>query len=234
MKILVEEAGGRFTDFAGRPTIYNGRVLATNGRLHDAALRAPRRLARRAARRLDKRRGLSQNRASVHRLDRSSPPTHPPSEEDAFMSTISRRRFLGNAGLLGAGAVLAEGALRGARADKPINFSGWVFKPDTVKDYVNFYNQKHGGPGEVRGHPVGAVPPDHGDARLRGRDRGRHVLQSQQPRALVRERADPAGGRPARHGRAQEEDDAREPRQPQEQGRHASSSGCPTSRACSS
>ena len=34
---------------------------------------------------------------------------------------------------------------RGARADKPINFSGWVFKPDTVKDYVSFYNQKHGG-----------------------------------------------------------------------------------------
>jgi ABC-type glycerol-3-phosphate transport system substrate-binding protein len=61
------------------------------------------------------------------------------------MSTISRRRFLGNAGLLGAGAVLAEGALRPARADKPINFSGWVFKPDTVKDYVDYYNKKHGG-----------------------------------------------------------------------------------------
>ena len=37
-KILVEEAGGRFTDFAGRPTIYTGTALATNGRLHDAAL----------------------------------------------------------------------------------------------------------------------------------------------------------------------------------------------------
>ena len=75
-------------------------------------------------------------------------------------------------------------------------------------------------PGEVRGHPVGAVPPDHGDARPRRRDRGRDVLQSQQPRALVRERAHPGGGRPARHRRAQEEDDPREPRQPQEQGRH--------------
>ena len=38
VKILVEEAGGRLTDFAGRPTIYDGSVLATNGRLHKAAL----------------------------------------------------------------------------------------------------------------------------------------------------------------------------------------------------
>ncbi|HKA60939.1 MAG TPA: inositol monophosphatase family protein [Methylomirabilota bacterium] len=38
MKILVEEAGGRLTDFYGRPTIYEGSVLATNGRLHDEAL----------------------------------------------------------------------------------------------------------------------------------------------------------------------------------------------------
>ncbi len=35
-KLLVEEAGGRFTDFEGRPTIYSGSALATNGRLHDA------------------------------------------------------------------------------------------------------------------------------------------------------------------------------------------------------
>ena len=34
-KIVVEEAGGRFTDFDGRPTIYTGTALATNGRLHD-------------------------------------------------------------------------------------------------------------------------------------------------------------------------------------------------------
>jgi histidinol-phosphatase len=38
VKILVEEAGGRFTDFAGRDTIYTGTALATNGRLHEAAL----------------------------------------------------------------------------------------------------------------------------------------------------------------------------------------------------
>jgi histidinol-phosphatase len=38
-QVLVEEAGGRFTDFEGRPTIYGGNALATNGRLHDAALR---------------------------------------------------------------------------------------------------------------------------------------------------------------------------------------------------
>ena len=40
VKVLVEEAGGRLTDFRGRPTIYDGRVLATNGHLHDAALAA--------------------------------------------------------------------------------------------------------------------------------------------------------------------------------------------------
>ena len=38
LKLLVEEAGGRFTDFAGAPSIYSGTALATNGRLHDAAL----------------------------------------------------------------------------------------------------------------------------------------------------------------------------------------------------
>jgi histidinol-phosphatase len=38
-QVLVEEAGGRFTDFEGRSTIYGGSALATNGRLHDAALR---------------------------------------------------------------------------------------------------------------------------------------------------------------------------------------------------
>jgi histidinol-phosphatase len=37
-KILVEEAGGRFTDFDGRPTIYSGTAFASNGHLHDAAL----------------------------------------------------------------------------------------------------------------------------------------------------------------------------------------------------
>jgi histidinol-phosphatase len=37
-KIVIEEAGGRFTDFTGAPTIYNGTALATNGRLHDAVV----------------------------------------------------------------------------------------------------------------------------------------------------------------------------------------------------
>jgi histidinol-phosphatase len=37
-KIVVEEAGGRFTDLDGRPTIYTGSALATNGHLHDVAL----------------------------------------------------------------------------------------------------------------------------------------------------------------------------------------------------
>lgn len=39
VKILVEEAGGRFTDLAGRPTIYSGTALASNGLVHDEALR---------------------------------------------------------------------------------------------------------------------------------------------------------------------------------------------------
>jgi histidinol-phosphatase len=43
MKILVEEAGGRLTDFEGKPDIYTGSVLATNGLLHDEALRLLRR-----------------------------------------------------------------------------------------------------------------------------------------------------------------------------------------------
>lgn len=38
-KLLVEEAGGRFTDWEGQPTIYSGTAVATNGHLHDAALR---------------------------------------------------------------------------------------------------------------------------------------------------------------------------------------------------
>jgi histidinol-phosphatase len=37
-KVLFEEAGGRLTDFEGCPTIYSGTVLASNGRLHEAAL----------------------------------------------------------------------------------------------------------------------------------------------------------------------------------------------------
>jgi histidinol-phosphatase len=39
-RLLVEEAGGRFTDFTGRPSIVSGTALASNGRLHDAALAA--------------------------------------------------------------------------------------------------------------------------------------------------------------------------------------------------
>ena len=38
MKILVKEAGGRLTDFPGRPTLYEGSVLASSGHLHDEAL----------------------------------------------------------------------------------------------------------------------------------------------------------------------------------------------------
>ena len=37
-RIIVEEAGGRFTDLGGVPTAAGGDALATNGALHDAAL----------------------------------------------------------------------------------------------------------------------------------------------------------------------------------------------------
>lgn len=38
LKLLVEEAGGRFTDLAGAATIYSGHAVASNGLLHDAVL----------------------------------------------------------------------------------------------------------------------------------------------------------------------------------------------------
>jgi histidinol-phosphatase len=38
LKLLFEEAGGRFTDFQGRATIYSGTALASNGRLHAETL----------------------------------------------------------------------------------------------------------------------------------------------------------------------------------------------------
>ena len=59
--------------------------------------------------------------------------------------SLDRRSFLRNVGLLGASMAIADAVPPSARADRPINFSGWVFKPDTVKDYVSFYNQKFAG-----------------------------------------------------------------------------------------
>ncbi len=38
--VLVEEAGGRFTDFTGAPRIDTGSAIATNGPLHEEILRA--------------------------------------------------------------------------------------------------------------------------------------------------------------------------------------------------
>ena len=35
---IVEEAGGRFTDWRGRRTIHGGEAVATNGALHDRVL----------------------------------------------------------------------------------------------------------------------------------------------------------------------------------------------------
>ncbi len=37
-RIVVEEAGGCFTDLTGAPSIYHGTALATNGHLHEPAL----------------------------------------------------------------------------------------------------------------------------------------------------------------------------------------------------
>jgi histidinol-phosphatase len=39
LKPIVEEAGGRFSDWDGTPTIHRTDVIASNGRLHDVALR---------------------------------------------------------------------------------------------------------------------------------------------------------------------------------------------------
>ncbi|MBM3224554.1 MAG: histidinol phosphate phosphatase [Candidatus Tectomicrobia bacterium] len=38
LKILVEEAGGRFSDFTGAPSIYSGNALISNGYVHGAVL----------------------------------------------------------------------------------------------------------------------------------------------------------------------------------------------------
>jgi histidinol-phosphatase len=38
-KIIIEEAGGRVTDLAGENTIYSSHALATNGQLHDEAIK---------------------------------------------------------------------------------------------------------------------------------------------------------------------------------------------------
>jgi len=35
LKIIIEEAGGRFTDFAGHPTAFGGSAIASNGRVHE-------------------------------------------------------------------------------------------------------------------------------------------------------------------------------------------------------
>jgi len=35
LKVIIEEAGGRLTDFDGRSTIYGGNAIASNGRIHD-------------------------------------------------------------------------------------------------------------------------------------------------------------------------------------------------------
>lgn len=38
-KIIVTEAGGRFSDFAGSPSIYTGSAVISNGRVHEAVVK---------------------------------------------------------------------------------------------------------------------------------------------------------------------------------------------------
>ena len=40
IKVIVEEAGGRFTNLAGEARADGGSAVSTNGRVHEAALRA--------------------------------------------------------------------------------------------------------------------------------------------------------------------------------------------------
>jgi histidinol-phosphatase len=40
LQVIVEEAGGRFTDLDGVARADGGNALSTNGRLHDGALAA--------------------------------------------------------------------------------------------------------------------------------------------------------------------------------------------------
>jgi histidinol-phosphatase len=49
IKIIVEEAGGRFTDFTGAATIYGGTAVASNGLVHDEILKLLRSPAREQA-----------------------------------------------------------------------------------------------------------------------------------------------------------------------------------------
>jgi len=39
MPVIIEEAGGRFTDLKGRPGPGGGAGVATNGRIHDSLLK---------------------------------------------------------------------------------------------------------------------------------------------------------------------------------------------------
>jgi histidinol-phosphatase len=40
LKVLAEEAGGRFTDLAGKATVESGHCVLSNGRVHDHVLSA--------------------------------------------------------------------------------------------------------------------------------------------------------------------------------------------------
>ena len=38
LKIIVEEAGGKFSDTKGQDSIYSGNLICTNGKLHNTVL----------------------------------------------------------------------------------------------------------------------------------------------------------------------------------------------------
>src|SRR4029077_8686698 len=87
-------------------------------------------------------------------LDMAPHPRHPQTPEPRRrpMRAIRPPTLLRSARLVRGAAEVGAGVGRSAHADKPVTFSGWVFKPDTVKDYVTFYNQKFGG--QVKYEPL--------------------------------------------------------------------------------
>ena len=68
------------------------------------------------------------------------------------MHNVTRRDFLKQTGALGVSAMIAGSLPRLARAANPVQFSGWTFKPDAVKDYVDFYNKTY--KADVRYEPI--------------------------------------------------------------------------------
>ncbi len=103
------------------------------------------------------------------------------------MST-TRRAFPRQAGIVGGAALVVDGSFRVAAADRPINFAGWVFKPDTVKDYVELYNKKSGGQVKYEAIPWAQYHPTTRRSALGDR---RGIASEAQPLASSQGRSSP-------------------------------------------